>query len=263
MKIITGRFQTASRGIILSALLSLGCGSAGDLFAQGSAAVAVTNIVVLNTATNPVPRDPNWVKRHEGFVAEAKQGGIDILFMGDSITDFWRNRGSNVWNKYYAPRHAAEFGIGYDRTQNVLWRIEHGELDGIKPKIVMLLIGTNNAGNEDNGKPRNSTPEIVEGVTTIVRELRTRLPESKILLFGIFPRGETNDPVREQVKAINAQLAKLDDGKTVKFMDIGSKFLGPDGTLSRDIMPDLLHPNEKGYQIWADAMEGPLNQMLK
>ena len=87
--------------------------------------------------------------------------------------------------------------------------------------------------------------------------------ESKILLFGIFPRGETNDPVREQVKAINAQLAKLDDGKTVKFMDIGSKFLGPDGTLSRDIMPDLLHPNEKGYQIWADAMEGPLNQMLK
>src|ERR1039458_7699094 len=111
--------------------------------------------------------------------------------------------------KCYAPRHAAEFGIGYDRTQNVLWRIEHGELEGIKPKAIVLLIGTNNAGNEDNGKPRNTTPEIVEGVAAIVRELRTRLPESKILLFGIFPRGDTNDPVREQVKEINVQLAFL------------------------------------------------------
>src|SRR5208337_4512181 len=159
--------------------------------------------------------------------------------------------------------HAADFGIGWDRTQNVLWRIENGELDGIKPKVVVLLIGTNNCGNEDDGKPRNTTPEIIEGVTTVVHELRTRLPESKILLFGIFPRGNKNDPVREQVKAVNAGLAKLDDGKTVKFLDIGSILLAPDGTLSRDIMPDLLHPNEKGYQIWSDALEGPLEQMLK
>jgi lysophospholipase L1-like esterase len=220
-----------------------------------------------NTAVTPAPRTfpTNWMSSHEAFVKQAKQGGIDLLFLGDSITAgwLWDKGGLNVWNKYYAPRHAAEFGIGYDRTQNVLWRIEHGELEGIKPKVVVLLIGTNNAGNEDNGKPRNTTPEIIEGVTAAVRELRARLPESKILLFGIFPRGGTNDPVREQVKAVNAQLAKLDDGKMVKFMDIGSKFLGPDGTLSRDIMPDLLHPNEKGYQIWADAMEGPLNQMLK
>jgi lysophospholipase L1-like esterase len=219
-----------------------------------------------NTAVIPVPRTfpTNWMSSHEAFVKQAKQGGIDLLFLGDSITAgwLWDGGGLNVWNKYYVPRHAAEFGIGYDRTQNVLWRIEHGELDGIKPKVVVLLIGTNNAGNEDNGKPRNTTPEIIEGVTAVVSELRARLPESKILLFGIFPRGGTNDPVREQVRAVNAQLAKLDDGKTVKFMDVGSKFLGPDGTLSRDIMPDLLHPNEKGYQIWAATMEGPLNQML-
>ncbi len=220
-----------------------------------------------NTAVIPAPRTfpTNWMSSHEAFVKRAKQGGIDLLFLGDSITAgwLWDKGGRNVWNKYYAPRHAAEFGIGYDRTQNVLWRIEHGELDGIKPKAVVLLIGTNNAGNEDNGKPRNTTPEIIEGVTTLVRELRARLPESKILLLGIFPRGGTNDPVREQVKAVNVQLAKLDDGKMVKFMDIGSKFLCTDGTLSRDIMPDLLHPDEKGYHIWADAMEGPLNQMLK
>jgi len=220
-----------------------------------------------NTAVIPAPRTfpTNWMSSHEAFVKQAKQGGIDLLFLGDSITAgwLWDKGGLNVWNKYYAPRHAAEFGIGYDRIQNVLWRTGHGELDGIKPKVIILLIGTNNAGNEDNGKPRNTMPEIIEGVATLVKELRIRLPESNVLLLGIFPRGEKNDPVRGQVREVNAQLAKLEDGKTVKFMDIGSKFLGPDGTLSRDIMPDLLHPNEKGYQIWADAMESTLAGMMK
>ena len=131
-----------------------------------------------NTAVIPAPRTfpTNWMSSHEAFVKQAKQGGIDLLFLGDSITAgwLWGNGGLNIWNKRYAPRHAAEFGIGYDRTQNVLWRIEHGELEGIKPKVVVLLIGTNNAGNEDNGKPRNTTPEIVEGVAAIVNELRAR-----------------------------------------------------------------------------------------
>ena len=220
-----------------------------------------------NTATIPAARTfpTNWMSRHETFVAQAKQGGIDLLFVGDSITAGWQweKGGLNVWNKCYAPRHAAEFGIGYDRTQNVLWRMEHGELDGIKPKVVVLLIGTNNAGNEDNGKPRNVTPEIIEGVTAIVKDLRVKLPESKVLLLAIFPRGQTNDPVRVQLRDVNAGLAKLDDGKMVKFLDLGAKFLEADGTLSREIFPDLLHPNVKGYQIWADAMEGTLAQMMK
>jgi len=221
-----------------------------------------------NTAVIPAPRmtvPTNWMTLHESFVKQAKQGGIDLLFLGDSITAgwLWGNGGLNIWNQVYVPRHAADFGIGYDRTQNVLWRITHGELDGIKPKVVVLLIGTNNCGNEDDGKPRNSTPEIIEGVTAVVREVRTRLPDSKILLFGIFPRGEKSDPVRDQVRAVNAALAKLDDGKMVKFMDIGSKFLEPDGTLSRNIMPDLLHPNEKGFQIWSDAMESTLEKMMR
>ena len=220
-----------------------------------------------NTAVVPVPRSfpTNWMSLHESFVARAKQGHIDLLFLGDSITAgwMWGNGGLNVWNKYYAPRHAAEFGIGYDRTQNVLWRIEHGELDGIKPKVVVLLIGTNNSGNEDNGKPRNTTPEIIEGVNTLVNELRVRLPASKILLLGIFPRGEKNDPVRAQVTEVNSHLARLDDGKRVKFLDIGHRFLEADGTLSREIMPDLLHPNERGYQIWAEAMQDTLAGMMR
>lgn len=237
---------------------------AANLFAQNTAPVASTNAVAQNTATNPVPLGAGWVARHEGFVAQAKQGGIDILFMGDSITDFWRNRGSNVWNKYYAPRHAANFGIGGDRTQHVLWRMEKGELDGIKPKVVVLMIGTNNTGKEkDTGKICNTVPEIIEGVRVVVRELRVKLPDSKILLLAIFPRSTLDNPQRAQVALINTVIAKLDDGKMVKFLDIDPKFLEADGTLSTNIMPDLLHPNEQGYQIWADAMGPALDEMLK
>jgi lysophospholipase L1-like esterase len=233
-------------------------------FATLLSAILATTAFAQNTATNPVPRDPNWVKRHEGFVQQAKKGDIDLLFLGDSITDAWRNRGLNVWNKYYAPSHPANFGIGGDRTQHVLWRLEHGEVDGIKPKVVVLMIGTNNTGKEqDNQTIRNTTQEIIEGVAAVIREIRAKLPETKILLLGIFPRDEKTNPVRQQLKDINLQLAMLDDGRNVKFLDLGAKFLEPDGTLPRDVMPDLLHPNEKGYQIWADAMQPALTEIMK
>jgi len=226
--------------------------------------LTATELPGQNTATNPAPREPGWVRRHEGFVKQAQQGGIDILFLGDSITDGWRNRGANIWNQKYAPRHAANFGIGGDRTQHVLWRIDHGELDGIHPKVVVLMIGTNNTGKErDHQTPCNSVPEAAEGVQAVVNAIRARLPDSKILLLAIFPRGTLDDPQRAQVALINTLIAKLDDGKTVKFLDIGSKFLAADGTLPQSVMPDLLHPDAKGYQIWADAMEPALDEMLK
>ncbi|HEY1719471.1 MAG TPA: platelet-activating factor acetylhydrolase IB subunit [Verrucomicrobiae bacterium] len=231
-----------------------------NLFARD----AVTTVAASNSATNPVPRDPNWIKRHEGFVAQAKQGGMDILFMGDSITDFWRNRGSNVWNQCYAPRHAANFGISGDRTQHVLWRMDHGELDGIHPKVVVLMIGTNNTGKERDGKTiRNTVPETIQGVQAVVGEIRAKLPESKILLLAIFPRGDGGPEQQAQINEINPAIARLAYGKMVKFLDIGSKFLEADGTLPRSIMPDLLHPNEHGYQIWADAMNPTLDEMMK
>jgi lysophospholipase L1-like esterase len=228
-----------------------------------NAVLAVTNAVVENTATNPVPRDPRWVTRHEGFVKQAQQGGIDILFMGDSITDFWHDRAAKIWDQYYAPRHAANFGISGDRTEHVLWRINNGELDGIKPKVIVLMIGTNNTGKDRNGQLRNTIPQIIAGVTAVVNEFRAQLPDSKILLLGIFPRGIVDDFQRGEVAVINTAIAKLDDGKMVKFLDIGSNFLEADGTLPRSIMPDLLHPNAKGYQIWADAMNPTLDEMLK
>jgi lysophospholipase L1-like esterase len=226
------------------------------------AAVAATTALA-NTALEPVPRDANWLKRHEEFVALAKAGNIDVLFLGDSITDFWRNRGKAVWDANFGSLHAANFGISADRTQHVLWRMAHGELDGIQPKVVVLLIGTNNTGIErDTKAPRNTSAEAVQGVALIVHTLLTKLPTTKILLLGLFPRADAAG-TPAQIGEVNAALAKMDDGKIVRYLDIGPKFLTPDGTLTKEIMPDLLHPSPAGYEIWAAAIKEPLAEMLR
>jgi lysophospholipase L1-like esterase len=235
-------------------------------------AFVVATAAFANTAIVPEPREAGWVKRHEGFVEIAKKGGIDVLFLGDSITDFWRREqtekqvgGKKVWDANFAGLRAANFGISGDRTQHVLWRLENGELQGIKPKVVVLMIGTNNTGFERDGTtPRNTPAETIEGIKAVVQKLRTTLPQTKILLLAVFPRGEKPDnPQRQQVAQINTAIAKLGDGKNVRFLDIGPKFLNPDGTMSKDIMPDFLHPGETGYEIWAKAIKEPLAAMLK
>ena len=210
-----------------------------------------------NSATTPAPRDKKWVVRHDGFVEIAKKGDVDLLFLGDSITDGWRGRGKEVWEKNYAPLKAANFGIGGDRTEHVLWRLEHGELDGIKPKLAVLMIGTNNLrGNTDE--------EIAEGNKAILDAIHKLSPDTKVLLLGIFPRSEKADnPFRARIKHINSLISKFADGKTVKYLDIGDKFLEPDGTLPKSIMPDSLHPNAKGYEIWAEAIEPSVREMMK
>ena len=228
----------------------------------------VAQLASANTAIAPEPRDGGWVKRHEGFVDIAKQGNVDVLFLGDSITDAWRRDppgGKKVWDANFAPLRAANFGISGDRTQHVLWRLENGELDGIRPKAVVLMIGTNNTGFERDGTtPRNTPAETAEGVAAIVKKLRSKQPQAKILLLAVFPRGEKPDhPQRKQIAEINAAIARLDDGRNVRFLDIGQKFLAPDGTLPKEIMPDFLHPVEKGYEIWAAAIKEPLAALLK
>ncbi len=211
-----------------------------------------------NTATKPAPREANWVKRHDGFVEIAKKGDVDLLFIGDSITDGWRGKGKDVWEKSYGSLKAANFGIGGDQTQHVLWRLQNGELDGIKPKLAVLMIGTNNLkGNTDE--------EIVDGIKAIIAEIQKRTPETKILLLGIFPRNaKADDQFRARIRNINSIIAKLDDGgKTIKYLDIGDKFLEADGTLPKSIMPDRLHPNAKGYEIWAEAIDPTVHEMMK
>jgi lysophospholipase L1-like esterase len=212
-----------------------------------------------------VPRDKNWVKRHEGFVETArKETGCQVLFLGDSITAGWRGKGRKVWNENYAPLHAVNLGINNDRTQHLLWRLQNGGLGALRPKAIVLMIGTNNTGFEADGKtPRNTPPEIAGGVATLVGYLRTKLPNAKILLLAVFPRGEKDSASRAQVNEVNKLIAPLHDGKHVFFLNIGAKFLAPNGTLPRDIMPDLLHPNERGYKIWADAIRKPLAKLLQ
>jgi lysophospholipase L1-like esterase len=203
--------------------------------------------------TVATPRDGAWLDVHNSLVALAKQGHIDLLFLGDSITQGWHE--NSTWHRFYDPRKAANFGIGGDRTEHVLWRIQHGELDGIDPKLTVLLIGTNNLS--------ASTPdEIAQGVTAVVAELRHRLPKTKVLLLGIFPRGHRPDSVRERIKSVNQKIAGLDDGTHVRFLDIGQAFLDADGTISREIMPDFLHLTRRGYRIWAEAMEPTVWEML-
>jgi lysophospholipase L1-like esterase len=219
-----------------------------------------------NPAATPSPRmgkdgkaDPGWMKRHEGFVEIAKKGDVDVLFLGDSITDGWRGKnGKTAWDKAFGSMKPANFGIGGDRTEHVLWRIQNGELDGIKPKVAVLMIGTNNSGS-------NSAEQIAEGVTAIVKTLQQKTPETKVLLLAVFPRGSNKtfefNKQHETVVAVNKIIEKLDDGSKVKYLDIGSKFL-KDAKLSKDIMPDALHLSAEGYQIWADAITPTLTTML-
>lgn len=213
-----------------------------------------------NAALVPVPRtDETSRQRFDELLQRVKAIGPDaeVVFVGDSITRRWETDGKAVWDKYYAPRKALNLGIGGDRTQNVLWRLEHGQLDTLKPKVVVLMIGTNNSNREDH-----SPGEILEGVTVIVHGLRQRLPDAKILLLGIFPRGTTFSAQRGKLLQVNQALAKLDDGQKVFFLDIGAEFIEADGGISKAVMPDALHLSSRGYELWAAAMEPKLAQLL-
>lgn len=223
-----------------------------------------------NLAIQPVPRDAGWVKRHESFNEISKKGEAPLVFLGDSITQGWGGKGKAAWEKHYTTRKAANFGIGGDRTEHVLWRLANGNFDGLSPKLIVLMIGTNNTGHV--GRPQKelndaiyhcTAEETAEGVKQIVETLKKKCPASKILLLGIFPRGEKPaDAMRKQNEATNAIISKLADGKTVEFLDIGQTFLQPDGTLTREIMPDLLHLSEAGYDKWADVIEPKIKAAL-
>jgi beta-glucosidase len=228
--------------------------AASVLFAMGLTIVAAAQNAKPNPATTPSPQPEAWWKqRHEGMNARVKQGHVDLIFIGDSITHGWESGGKDVWQKYYGKRNAVNLGIGGDQTCHVLWRLDHGNIDGISPKLAVVMIGTNNAG---NNVPRQSPEQIAAGVKAIIDRLQAKLPETKILLLAIFPRGaDDHDAVRQINTKTNALIAKFGNNKSVFYRNINSKFLNADKTLSKDIMPDLLHPNAKGYQIWAKAIE--------
>ena len=206
-------------------------------------------------AITPVAKDPD---RHAQFLERSKQGNIDILFLGDSITNRWPRVGEWSWLKL-APYKPANFGVDADCTEHVLWRLEHGELDAISPKVVVLLIGSNNIFYFADEAPEWTA----RGVEKIVRVIQERSPASKVLLFGIFPRDEKESRVRRTITAVNREIQHLDDGARVRFVDIGDQFLDADGNIPADIMPDKVHPNAKGYDLWYRSLESILPGLVK
>ena len=224
-------------------------------------AVAQTNErPATNQCVVPVPRtDDRGTNRFLELNRRVKEnaGKVQLIFVGDSITQGWEGNGRQVWGKYYAHRHALNLGIGSDHTQHVLWRLEHGNLDGLQPKVAVVLFGVNNAPDETN------TPRmILEGVTAVVQKLRQMLPQTKVLLLGIFPLREDFNPQRAKILQVNQALHKLADGQWIHFLDFGHLFLGPDGRIPKEVMRDFLHPSPLGYQLWAQAMEPKLAELL-
>jgi len=210
--------------------------------------------------------EAKWLEFHKQEIADAKKGPVDLVLLGDSITEQWTSKagkGKPVYDKYIAPLNAANFGIGGDRTQNVLWRLQNGALDGLNPKVIMLMIGTNSTKDNVPGQDDNPASEIVDGVKAVVKLLREQKPDAKILLLGIFPRDEKPGmKKRVKVAEVNKEIAKLDDGKNIRYMDIGDRFLEKDGTISRAVMPEFLHLSEEGYNRWAQAVLPTLREML-
>lgn len=200
-----------------------------------------------------------WMPRHEQKLKElAEMKTVDLLMIGDSITHGWEGGGKKVWDEYYAKRNALNIGFSGDRTEQVLWRFDHGEIDGISPKAAVVMIGTNNTGHR-----QDDPDETAAGIKAIVDQLSEKLPKTKVLLLAIFPRGASaDDELRKINDAINERISKFADNKRVFYLDISQVFLEDDGTLPKSIMPDLLHPNGEGYEMWAKAMEPTLARLM-
>lgn len=217
-----------------------------------------------NPAVKPLNRDND---RHKQFLKIVAKGEGDVIFIGDSITQGWEGKAAKkIWDENFGKFKPVNLGIGGDQTGHVLWRITEGkEIEPLKPKLAVIMIGTNNTGG-------HSAEQIAGGIKAIVEELQKQKPEMKILLLGVFPRAggikkedtvAPADKLNPKIKAINAIISKYADDKKVFYKDIGDKFLNKDGGLERKVMPDLLHLSPEGYQIWADAIKDDIAKLVK
>ena len=242
---------TAIIVLLLTSAILVGCASQQEL--------AFKSVEGKNHAAgNPVNRaDLWWGPRHDAVNERLKHGKVDLLFIGDSITHGWENAGKEIWNTCYAPRNAVNMGFSGDRTQHVLWRLDNSNLEGLSPKLAIVMIGTNNSNKNDN-----TAEEIADGIITVCKRLRTKLPMTKILLLAIFPRNAGPSAQRQKNAQASQLASRVADGKMIHYLDINSRFLTRDGLLPKDIMPDYLHPNKAGYKIWAEAIEPKVAKLM-
>jgi beta-glucosidase len=231
---------------------------AGILIALWATIVAF-NSGTLHSAFRLVPRAGNVQDVYQSLnrKVQASQGDVDLIFVGDSITHHWAAQGRDAWERYYGDRKALNLGVRGDKTQDVLWRLDNGNLDGLEPKVAVVMIGTNNLNIFSD-----SVAEIVAGVTAVVQKLQAKVPGIKILLLDIFPRGQSFNGKRGKLLQVNQTLRKMHNGKTVVYLPIGHIFLQPDGTIAKSVMPDYLHLSPLGYELWAAEIEPTLSAML-
>jgi beta-glucosidase len=247
--------KTITIVLLLTSIVITGCASQQQLAFQSVKGKT-------HSAVTPVEQTVDWAvkwwgPRHDAVNERLKKGNVDLLFIGDSITHGWENTGKEIWDAYYAKRNAVNTGFSGDRTQHVLWRLDHSNFENISPKLAVVMIGTNNSNGNDN-----TAEEIADGIIVICHRLRTRLPKTKILLLAIFPRNPKPSAQRQKNAEASQLASRIADGKTIYYLDINSSFLTDDGLLSKDIMPDYLHPNKTGYKIWAEAMESKIAQLM-
>ena len=246
------RFPTASF-FLISLVLALICRAIDAPLAPVS---APSYVAVQRT-------DKNSRQAHAQLLKKAGLGGIDLYFEGDSITRRWGATDYPAylanWNKNFFGWNAADFGWGGDTTQNILWRLENGELDGVNPKVIVILAGTNNIGKTAADDSR--VAEITQGIKTIVEICRQKAPSATIVLMGIFPRNDST-PANSSINRINQNIAGFADGRLIRFLNINDKLADSNGVLFEGMTVDKLHPTAKGYQVWADGLRPILKELL-
>ena len=244
------RVQLFLLSLMTAAILLAGCGETSkvaDYDLEGKT----------HSAVKAKDRMDWWGRLHYRVLNQIAARDVDLIFVGDSITHGFDRVGKEMWDKYYAPRNAVNMGISGDRTQHVLWRLRNGEIDGIDPKLAVLMIGSNNSHKNDN-----TAEEIADGIKAICAEMRTRMPQTKILILAIFPLKEKPCPTRQKSDKASLLASEIADNDMIHYLNINQKFLTPAGVSSKDIMPDFCHPNEKGYKIWAEAIEPKVAELM-
>lgn len=219
----------------------------------GLVLLSTATVFAQQVSTIPVAKSEAWIKRAHATAKRAQMGGWELVFLGDSITDFWTSKGREAWARFFGDYKALNLGVSGDCTEHLLWRLDNGQLDNYQPKLFVLMIGTNNTGHRKLSD--ESAQDTVDGIKAVLDRLEIKTPETPVLLLAIFPRGkEPTNQARVRNEAINAELPKLADDKRVFFMNINDKLMEPDGTLSREILGDFLHLTAKGYEIWGEAI---------
>ena len=242
--------------LISSAFAGSGCRALLDLYDPWERLEGKTHEAVI-----PVSRDSDtWLQRHHAINARVAQGDVDLIFVGDSITHHWEDIGAETWARYYAPRNAVNLGISGDRTQHVLWRLDHGNVDGIEPKLAVVLIGTNNLPPD-----RSTIEETIDGVFAVCRKLHEKLPDTQILVLSIFPRSdEKGGPgINQRVERVNDEIEMLGAARGFRTLNINPNLNGPNGEVPAELFPDQLHLSAMGYQVWAEMIEPTVKSLME